>query len=123
MSADRPSPRWPLRVTLSILLVIEVVFIIKIIGEGISGGSAVLLVASLGIVLSCVLAWRGTSWARWSIVAFIVLRLAHIGVSMAAHFSPDDHRLPGTLILVAIYVAAGAVVASPLGRPAAGAAR
>jgi hypothetical protein len=122
MTGEVRIPRWPRRLSLSFLLVVEVILILKLIGEGIAG-NVTLFVNSLGIVLACLLTWRGIPWARWLLEALIVWRLVEIGMDIAAHFAPDDHRLPGTLILVALYVAAGAVVASPLGRPAAGAAR
>jgi hypothetical protein len=122
MSPDVRVPRWPLRLALSVLLFVEVFFIIKLIGEGVAGNVR-LLVSSVGIVLCCLLIWRAVYWTRWLLVALIVWRLVEIGMDIASHFAPDDHRLPGTLILVVFYIAAGSVVASPLGRPVTGTAK
>jgi hypothetical protein len=45
-----------------------------------------------------------------------VSRVAHIGVAMSLHFAPGDERFGGSLLLVVLYVVAGLLVASPLGR-------
>jgi hypothetical protein len=105
-----------LQLALSVLLFIEAVLLVKLIGEGV-GGNVSLFVGSVGILVCCLLVWREIPVVRWLLVALVGWRLVRIGLDMAAHFAPGDHRIPGTLILIALYVAAGTVVASPLGRP------
>jgi hypothetical protein len=69
----------------------------------------------VGIVVLCALTWRGSRWSRWTLLAFLVWRLIEIGVDASSHFTPGDRRIAGTLTLVLVYLAAGAVISSPLG--------
>jgi len=107
-------PRWPIRLALSVLVVIEIFFLIKLFGEG-GADNVTLIMSSVGIVVFCVLTWRGSRWSRWLLLAFLVWRLVEIGIDASSHFAPDDRRIVGTLILVVIYLVAGSVIASPLG--------
>lgn len=110
----RRPPRWPLVLVLSLVVLMEVFFIVMFVAEGAADNIAV-IVNSAGLIVFCVLAWRGAPWSRWLLVAFLVWRVAGIGVSAASHFDPADHRLGGSLVLAAFYVVVGLVVASPLG--------
>ena len=105
----------PLRLVLSVLMVIEVFFVVRLSAEGVSE-NILQIVNSVGILVFCVLSWRGVPWGRWLVAGFLIWRLVHMGVSVVSHFAPGDHRIVGTLILAGIYVAAGVIIASPLGR-------
>lgn len=76
-----------------------------------------MVVNSVGLIVFCVLTWRGIPWSRWLLIAFLASRVAHIGVAMSLHFGPGDQRFGGSLLLVVLYVVAGSLVACPLGRP------
>ena len=112
---EKKQVKWPLRLVLLLLLVIEVMFVVKLSGEGVTE-NILQIVNSAGILVFCVLTWRGIPWSRWLLIAFLVWRIAHAGVAMVSHLAPGDHRIVGTLLLIGIYVVAGLVVASPLGR-------
>ena len=73
-------------------------------------------VGTAGLLVSCVLLWRAVPWSRWLLIAFLVWRIAHIGIAMGSSFAPCDHRIVSSLILMGFYAAAGLLVASPLGR-------
>lgn len=107
--------QWPLRSALSLILLIEVIFIVKLSAEGITE-NILMIVNSIGILAFCLLTWRGIPWSRWLLVVFLVWRLANIGVDVVAHMAPGDDRIVGTLSLVVIYVVTGSLIASPLGR-------
>ncbi len=113
MRRGRGCPGRALRIALAVLLLIEVFFLVKLFGEG--GTETTLILSSIGIFVLCVLTWRGSASSRWLLVAFLAWRVAEIVIDMRRNFVPGDHRIAGTLILLAIYLAAGAVVASPLG--------
>jgi hypothetical protein len=81
-----------------------------------AAGNIPMMVNSIGLIVFCVLTWRGIPLSRWLLIAFLVLRVAHIGVAMSSHFGPGDERFGGSLLLVVLYVVVGLVVASPLGR-------
>ena len=108
-------PKWPLRLALSLLLVVEVSFVVMLSAEGITR-NMLMIVNSIGLLVFCVLTWRGIPWSRWLIIAFLVWRVAKAGVDMVSHLAPGDHRIVGSMLLVAFYVAAGLLIASPLGR-------
>ncbi|MBE9505770.1 MAG: hypothetical protein IMY84_03060 [Chloroflexi bacterium] len=112
---EKRLPRWPLRLTLSLVLVLEVFFVVMLSVEGVAE-HIWMIVNSVGILVFCVLTWRGIPWSRWLLIALLVCRVAHIGMAAVLHFGPGDHRIPGLLVLVTFYVVAGLVVASPLGR-------
>lgn len=112
---EKRLPKWPLRVTLSLVFVVEFFFVVKLIGEGVTGNIST-LVNSVCLLAFCALTWRGIPRSRWLLIAFLVWRVASIGVKRVSHMGPDDHRMVGSLILVAFYVAAGLLIASPLGR-------
>lgn len=116
MPREHELPKWPLRLALSVLLVVEIFFLYLLFGEG-GAENVTMIVSSVGIVVLCALTWRGSPWSRWILVAFLVWRLVEIGIDMSQHFAPDDRRIVGTLILIVLYVAAGSVIASPLGHP------
>lgn len=116
MSREHERPRWPMRLALSVLLVIEIFFLIKLFGEGVTQ-NITLIVSSVGIVAFCALTWRGSSWGRWGLAAFLVWRLVEIGIDVSSHLAPGDKRILGTLILVVVYLAVGSVIVSPLGHP------
>ena len=107
--------KWPLRVALSLVLALEVFFVVMLSVEG-DAENIPMMVNSVGLLVFCVLTWRGIPWSRWLLVAFLVSRVVHIGVAMSSHFAPGDHRIGGSLLLVGLYVVAGLLVASPLGR-------
>jgi hypothetical protein len=111
---EKRLPRWPLRLALSLVLVWEVFLVVMLSGER-DAGNIPLIVNSVGLLVFSVLTWRGIPWSRWLLIALLAWRVATIGVSVA-RFVPGDHRLGGSLILVAFYVVAGLLVASPLGR-------
>ncbi len=109
----RPS-KWPLSLALSLVVVIDVFLIVMLSVEGYAG-NVPMLVNSVGLVVSCVLIWRGTPWSRRLLGALLVWRVAQIGVAIAS-YPPGDRRVGGSLILVTFYVVVGLVVGSPLGR-------
>jgi hypothetical protein len=111
-----PVPKWPLRVALSLLLAVEVLFVVLLSAEGVAENSA-MIINSVGLIVFCVLAWRGVTWGRWLLIALLVWRVAGMVFSAVSHFGPGDHRLGGTLVLAGFYVVLGLVFASPLGRP------
>ena len=113
-SEEKRLPKWPLRLALSVVFVIEVFFVVMFSAEGVTR-NILTIMNSVGLLAFCVLTWRGIPWSRWLLVGFLVWRVAHIGIDMISHLSPGDHRLGGTLMLVALYVVAGSVVTSPLG--------
>lgn len=113
-STLRQLPKWPSRLVLSLVLVLETFFIVMLSVEGVAGNLPMLL-NSVGLIIFCVLTWRGLPWGRWCLAALLVWRVAEIGVAVAS-YDPGDHRLGGSLVLAAFYVVVGAVVASPLGR-------
>ena len=115
-------PKWPLRIALSILLAIEAFVVVRFSAEGVTE-HIVMIATSVGIIVFCILTWREIPWSRWLIIVLLVWRLANIGVDAVSHLAPGDHRIVGTLILVGIYVAAGSLIASPLGRPSKATAR
>jgi hypothetical protein len=108
-------PLWPLRLTLTVLLAIELFFILRLTAEGVTD-NILMIVNSVGLLVFCVLTWRGIPWSRWLVIALLVWRVAQIGVAMSSQFAPGDHRIGGSLLLVGLYVVAGLLVASPLGR-------
>jgi hypothetical protein len=108
-------PKWPLRLVLSLVLVLEVFLVVMVFVEG-AAGNLPMVVNSVGLIVFCVLTWRGTPWSRWLLIAFLAWRVAHIGVAMSLHFAPGDQRFGGSLLLVVLYVVTGLLVASPLGR-------
>jgi hypothetical protein len=112
---EKRLPKWPLRVALSLVLALEVFFVVMLSVEG-DAKNIPMIVNSVGLLVFCVLTWRGIPWSRWLLVAFLVSRVAHIGVAMSSRFAPGDHRIGGSLLLVGLYVVAGLLVASPLGR-------
>ena len=112
---EKRLPKWPLRLALSPILVLEVFLVVMLFVEG-AAGNIPMVVNSVGLLVFCVLTWRGIPWSRWLLIAFLVSRVAHIGVAMSLHFAPGDERFGGSLLLVVLYVVAGLLVASPLGR-------
>ena len=114
-AGGKRQPKWPLRLALSLLLVIEVFFVVRFSAEGVTE-HILTIVNSIGIIVFCMLTWREIRWSRWPLIVLLVWRLANIGVHTISHMAPGDHRIVGSLILVAIYVAVGSLIASPLGR-------
>jgi len=112
---EKRLPKWPLRLALSLVLVVEVFLVVMLFVEGVAGNIP-MIANSVGLLVFCVLTWRGIPWSRWLVIALLVWRVAQIGVAMSSQFAPGDHRIGGTLLLVVLYVAAGSLVASPLGR-------
>jgi hypothetical protein len=113
---ERRLPKWPLRLALSLVFLLEAFFVVMLSGER-DAGNIPMIVNSVGLLLFCALTWRGIPWSRWLLIALLVWRVVQIGIDMATHFGPGDQRVTGTLILIILYVATGALVASPLGRP------
>lgn len=107
-------PKWPLRLVLSLVLALEMFLVVMLSVEG-ATEHIPMIVNSVGLLVFCVLTWRGIPWSRWLLVAFLVWRVVEIGIDMA-HFDPGDHRIAGSLVLITLYVVAGSLVASPLGR-------
>jgi hypothetical protein len=105
-------PKWPLQVVLSLLSLLEILFVVMLSAEGRADNIPAIL-NSLGLVVFCVLMWRGVPWIRWLVIAFLVWHIVGIGASLSAHFG--DHRTGGSLMLIGFYVAVAVVVASPLG--------
>jgi hypothetical protein len=97
-------------------LVLDVFLVVMLLVEG-AAGNIPMMLNSVGLIVSCVLTWRGIPWSRWLLIAFLVLRVAHIGVAMSLHFAPGDQRFGGSLLLVVLYVVTGLLAVSPLGRP------
>ncbi len=112
---EKRLPKWPLRLALSLVLVLEVFFVVMLFVEG-AARNIPMMVNSVGLIVFCVLTWRGIPWSRWLLIALLVWRVAQIGVAMSLHFAPGDHRIGSSLLLVVLYVVAGLLVASPLGR-------
>ena len=112
---ERRLPKWPLRLALSLVLVLEIFFVVMLFVEG-AAGNIPMTVNSVGLIVFCVLTWRGVLWSRWLLIALLAWRVAHIGVAMSSHFAPGDQRFGGSLLLVVLYVVTGLLVASPLGR-------
>jgi hypothetical protein len=100
---------------LSLVLVLDAFLVVMLFVEG-AVGNIPMMVNSVAIIVFCVLVLRGIPWSRWLLIAFLACRVAHIGVAMSLHFGPGDERLGGSLLLVVLYVVAGLLVASPLGR-------
>ena len=114
-------PKFPLRLTLSALVLVELFFLFMLFGEG--GTQITLIVCSIGIILLSVLTWRELPRVRWILVAFLVWRILEIVIQASRNLSLDDHRLPGTLVLLGFYVIVASLIASPLGHPTRGVAR
>ncbi len=112
---EKRLPKWPLRLALSLLLVLEVFFVVMLFVEGYAGNIP-MIVNSVGLIVFCVLTWRRIPWSRWLLIALLMWRVAHIGIARGSHFDPGDHRIGGSLMLVMLYVAVGSLAASPLGR-------
>ena len=115
MSRDRELLNETLRFTLSALLLVEAFFLFMVLGEG--GTEITLIVSSIGIIVFSVLTWRELPRARWILVALLVWRILEIVIQASRNLSLDDHRLPGTLVLLGFYVIVTILIASPLGRP------
>jgi hypothetical protein len=81
-----------------------------------AAGNILMMANSVGIIVLCVLTLRGIPRSRWLLIALLVCRVAHIGVAMSLYFTPSDERFGGSLLLAALYVVAGLLVGSPLGR-------
>ena len=111
---EKRLPRWPLWLALSLVLVLDVFLVVMLSLEGIAG-KVPMFVNSVGLLVSCVLTWRGIPWSRWLFIVLLVWRVAHVGVAIAS-FGSGDHRPGGSLMLVTFYVLVGLLVASPLGR-------
>ncbi len=114
MPEEKRLPRWPVRLVLSLVLVLDTFLVVMLFVEG-AAEQIPMIVNSVGLIVFCVLTWRGIPWSRWLLVAFLVWRVVEIGIA-TAHFDPGDHRIGGSLLLVGLYVVAGLLVASPLGR-------
>lgn len=114
-AVERQLPKWPLRLVLSLVIVLDVFFVVMLSMEGVAD-NILMLVNSAGLLVACVLVWRGVRWSRWFLSALLVWRVAGIGAATLSRMGVDDHRRPGSLILIALYVVIGLVVASPLGR-------
>ena len=112
-SEEKQVPRWPLRLALSVVFVVEVFFVVMLSVEGVTRNNLT-IANSVGLLACCVLTWRRIPWSRWLLIALLVWRVAQIGIDMSSHLIPGDHRLGGTLMLITLYVAAGLVVASSL---------
>ena len=112
---ERRLPKWPVRLALSFVMVVEALLVVLLTAER-DAGNIPMLVNSVGLLVLCVLTWRGIPWSRWFLIALLVWRVGGIGVAMVSSFAPGDHRIGGSLLLVGLYVVAGSLVASPLGR-------
>lgn len=106
-------PKWPLRLALSLLIAVEIIFVVMFVAEP-GVGNIPIIVNSVGLLVFCVLTWLAIPLSRWFLAALLVWRVVGIGISLASHFG--DHRTDGSLMLIAFYVAVGLVIASPLGR-------
>jgi hypothetical protein len=114
---ERIVPKWPLRLVLSLLIVVEILFVVMFVWEGIAQGSAEnmpIILNSIGLLLFCVLTWLAIPWSRWLVVAFLVWRVVGIGISLSEHFG--DHRTDGSVMLIGFYIVVGLALVSPLGR-------
>ncbi len=98
-----------------VVLVVEVFFVVMLTAEEVTG-NILMIVNSVGILVCCVLTWREITMGRWLLVTFLAWRIVQTGVDMGSNLGTEDHRLAGSLILLVFYVAAGLLVASPLGR-------
>lgn len=118
MARDRDAgrPTRTVRALLALVMAVEVMFVVKLVGEG-RPGNVWMIVDSVGLLVGSVLVWRGVGVGRPAFAAFLAWRVVQIVVDMASHFGPGDHRFVGTFILLAFYLCAGAAVISPLGRP------
>ncbi|MEA3408927.1 MAG: hypothetical protein U9Q95_01110 [Candidatus Eisenbacteria bacterium] len=114
MPEEKRLPRWPLRLVLSLVLVLEAFLVVMLSVEG-ATEHIPMIVNSVGLLVFCVLTWRGIPRCRWLLVAFLVWRVVEIGIDIA-HFDPGDHRVASSLVLIMLYVVAGSLAASPLGR-------
>jgi hypothetical protein len=103
------------RLTLTVLLVIEIFFVLRLTAEGVTD-NILMIVNSVGLIVFCVLTWRGIPWCRWLLIALLLGRVATIGFYVVSQISPSDDRFIGTLIIAVLYVALGLLIASPLGR-------
>ena len=112
---ERRLPKWPLRLVLSLVIVLDVFFVVMLSLEGIAD-NILMLVNSVGLLVCSVLVWRGVRWSRWLLAAFLVWRVAGIGFAVVFRMGTGDHRIPGSLTLIVLYVVIGLVIASPLGR-------
>ena len=111
---ERRLPKWPLRLALLLVMVVEALLVVALTLE--TSTNIPMLVNSVGLLVFCVLIWRGIPWTRWLLIAFLVWRIARIGIAVGSSFAPGDHRIVSSLILMVFYAAAGLLVASPLGR-------
>ena len=111
---ERRLPKWPLRLALLLVMVVEALLVVALTLE--TSTNTPMLVNSVGLLVFCVLIWRGIPWTRWLLIAFLVWRIARIGIAVGSSFAPGDHRIVSSLILMVFYAAAGLLVASPLGR-------
>jgi tryptophan-rich sensory protein len=107
---DKTLPKWPLWIALSLLFVVEVFFLVMFFGAGASENPLIIL-NSFGLLMCCLLVWRGIPWSRWLLIGFLVWRVVGIVISLSSHFG--DHRTSGSLILIGFYVLVGLVLASP----------
>jgi hypothetical protein len=114
-SENQRLTRWPLRVALSALLVVELFLVVRLSAEGVAD-NILMILNSVGLVVFAVLVWRGVPRSRLFLVTLLAWRVASIGYNVVLHISPSDHRFLGTLLIAGFYVALGLLVASPLGR-------
>jgi hypothetical protein len=112
---ERRIGRWPLRLALTLLLALEIFFVVMLTAEG-DVGNVPMVLNSVGLLVFCVLTWLGVPWSRWLLVGFLLWRVVRIGIDMSLHFAPGDHRLAGSLMLLLFYVITAAGLVSPLGR-------
>jgi len=112
---EKRLPRWPLRLAVSVVLLVEIFFVVMLSAEGFTENIPMIM-NSVGLIVFCVLTWRGIPWSRWLLIAFLAWRVAKMGVDMVSHIAPGDQRIVGSLLLVALYLAAGSLTVSPLGR-------
>lgn len=112
---EKRLPRWPLRLVLSLVMVLDVFLVVMLFVQG-AAGNVPMMANSVGLIVFCVLTWRGIPWGRWLLLAFLIARVAHIGVAIGLHIAPGDERFGGSVLLAVLYVLVGLVVASPLGR-------
>jgi len=110
---ERRQPRWPLRLALSLVIVVDAFLVVMLTAER-NAGNIPTLVSSVGLVVFCILAWRGIRWSRWLLIAFLAWRVTALGISSVSRFGAGDYRTLGSLTL---YVVAVVLVASPLGCP------
>lgn len=108
-------PQWPLRLVLSVILVVDVLLVVRLSAEGVTD-NILMIVNSVGLLVFCVLAWRGIPWSRWILIALLVMRVATIVFFVVSQIPPSDHRFIGTMLIAVFYVVLGLLIASPLGR-------